>query len=118
EDEVCCRYIDWEARPSVTCDLVINCPSVGMHPNLDESPLHPSFLKPGLLVLDAVYTPETTLLVKEARNRGCVVITGVDMFVRQAALQFQLFTGNEAPLEVMRSVLKRALSPVALRDQD
>ena len=63
-EEVGCRYIDWEARHSVTCDLVMNCTSVGMHPNLDESPLHPSFLKPGLMVLDAVYTPETTLLVK------------------------------------------------------
>ena len=65
-----------------------------MHPNVDEMPIHHSFLKPGLMVFDTVYTPETTLLVKEARARGCHVITGVDMFVRQAALQFQLFTGQ------------------------
>ncbi len=116
-EEVGCRYIDWEARHSVTCELVINGTSVGMHPNLDESPLHPSFLKHGLMVLDTVYTPETTLLVKEARNRGCIVVTGVDMFVRQAVLQFQLFTGKEAPLELMRSQIKRALSPVALREE-
>jgi 3-dehydroquinate dehydratase/shikimate dehydrogenase len=113
-----CRTVDWGARHSVLADLVINCTSVGMQPNTDESPLHPSFLKPGLMVVDTVYTPETTLLVKEARSRGCHVVTGVDLFVRQAALQSKLFTGREPPLEFMRSVVKRALSPVALRDDE
>ncbi len=89
-----------------------------MHPNVDESPIHPSFLKAGLVVMDVVYTPETTLLVKEARSRGCRVLTGVDMFVRQAALQFELFTGEQAPLELMRRLVKRVLSPVALRDEE
>jgi 3-dehydroquinate dehydratase/shikimate dehydrogenase len=116
--EVGCRAIDWAARHNVICDTLVNCTSVGMHPNVDESPIHPSLLKPGLVVMDAVYTPETTLLVKEARSRGCHVLTGVDMFVRQAALQFSLFTGREPPLELMRKVVKHALSPVVLRDED
>jgi len=68
--------------------------------------------------VDTIYTPETTLLVKEARQRGCHVLTGVDMFVRQAALQFWLFTGREPPLELMRKVVRRVLSPVALRDEE
>jgi 3-dehydroquinate dehydratase/shikimate dehydrogenase len=115
-EEVGCRQVDWAARHSVTpCDLVINGTPVGMHPNLDESPLHPSFLKPGLMVFDTVYTPETTLLVKEARNRGCHIITGVDLFVRQAALQFRLFTDRDAPLDLLRTTVKRALSPVTIR---
>jgi 3-dehydroquinate dehydratase/shikimate dehydrogenase len=117
-EEVGCRAIDWAARHSVVCDTLVNCTSVGMHPNLDESPIHPSFLKPGLMVMDAIYTPEQTLLVKEARSRGCHILTGVDMFVRQAALQFHLFTGREAPLDLMRGVVKRALSPVSLRDEE
>jgi 3-dehydroquinate dehydratase/shikimate dehydrogenase len=116
-EEFGCRALDWAARHSVLADLVINCTSVGMYPNVDESPLHNSYLKPGLTVMELVYTPEQTLLVKEARARGCHVITGVDMFVRQAALQFKLFTGKEAPLELMRSVVKKALSPVAIRDE-
>jgi 3-dehydroquinate dehydratase/shikimate dehydrogenase len=116
-EEVGCRAVDWAARHNVVCDTLINCTSVGMHPNIDESPIHPSFLKAGLVVMEIVYTPETTLLVKEARSRGCRVLTGVDMFVRQAALQFELFTGAQAPLELMRSVVKRALSPVALREE-
>jgi 3-dehydroquinate dehydratase/shikimate dehydrogenase len=114
-EEVGCRHFEWAGRHSVASDLVINCTPVGMHPNVDESPLHPSYLKQGLMVFDTVYTPETTLLIKEARARGCHVITGVDLFVRQAALQFQLFTGREAPLELFRTAVKRALSPVTIR---
>jgi 3-dehydroquinate dehydratase/shikimate dehydrogenase len=114
-EEVGCRYVDWAARHSVLCEILINATSVGMHPNVDESPIHNSYLKPGLVVFDAIYTPETTLLVKEARSRGCHVVTGVDLFVRQAALQFKLFAGQEAPLEFMRTVVKRALSPVTLK---
>ena len=83
-----------------------------MHPNVDDSPIHPSFLRPGLMVFETIYTPETTLLVKEARARDCHVLTGVDMFVRQAARQFELFTGHEPPLELMRDIMRRALSPL------
>ena len=117
-EEIGCRNVDWAARHNVISDILINCTSVGMHPNVDESPVHPSYLKPGLTVFDTVYTPETTLLIKEARDRGCRVITGVDLFVRQAALQFQLFTGREAPLELMRKLVKRALSPVTIRSEE
>lgn len=110
--EVGCRFVDWTARHNVDCDTVINCTSVGMHPNIDESPIHHSFLKAGLFVFDTIYTPETTKLIREAQARGCQVLTGVDMFVRQAALQFELFTGQPAPLELMTSVVRQALSPV------
>jgi 3-dehydroquinate dehydratase/shikimate dehydrogenase len=116
--EVGSRTIDWAGRHSILAEVVINCTSVGMHPNVDESPLHPSYLKPGLVVFDTVYVPETTLLVKEARSRGCHVITGVELFVRQAALQFRLFTGLEPPLDQMRKVVKRALSPVTIREEE
>jgi 3-dehydroquinate dehydratase/shikimate dehydrogenase len=117
-EEVGCRAVEWGARHNVVCELLVNCTSVGMHPNMDDSPIHPSFLKPGLIVMDTIYTPETTLLVKEARSRGCHVITGVDLFVRQAALQFELFTGGPAPLEQMRKVVRHALSPIALPEDD
>jgi 3-dehydroquinate dehydratase/shikimate dehydrogenase len=117
-EEVGCRTTEWAARHNVLCDLLINCTSVGMHPNVDESPIHASFLKPEMMVFDTVYIPETTLLVKQARSRGCRVLTGVDMFVRQAALQFQLFTGQEAPLDYMYHVVRRALSPVSLPEEE
>ena len=116
-EEVGCRAIDWGARHNVLFDTLINCTSVGMYPNMDESPVHNSVLKPGILVFETIYTPETTLLVKEARMRGCQVLTGVDMFVRQAAAQFKLFTDRNPPLDYMETVVRRALSPVALRDE-
>jgi 3-dehydroquinate dehydratase/shikimate dehydrogenase len=116
-EEVGCRTAEWAARHNVLCDMLVNCTPVGMHPNMDESPVHHSLLKPGLFVFETIYTPEQTLLVKEARARGCTVLTGVDMFVRQAALQFELFTGKQAPMTLMHSVVRRALSPVAMRDE-
>jgi 3-dehydroquinate dehydratase / shikimate dehydrogenase len=117
-DELSCRYLEWNARHSIPAAVVVNCTPVGMHPKVDESPLHPSFLKPGLVVFDTVYTPEQTLLVKEARQRGCTVVTGVDFFVRQAAAQARLFTGKEPPIELIYKVVKRALSPVTLKEDE
>ena len=117
-EEVGCKFVDWSARHNVVCDTLINCTSVGMHPNLDESPIHHSFLKPGLMVFDTIYTPETTMLIREARQRECQVLTGVDMFVRQAGLQFKLFTGQDPPLELMTKVVRRALSPLHAPDEE
>jgi 3-dehydroquinate dehydratase/shikimate dehydrogenase len=111
--EVQCKVIDWHGRHNVTpCDVVVNCTPVGMHPNVDETPLHASFLKPGLTVFDTVYTPENTKLIREARARGCHVVTGVDMFVRQAARQFEIFTGQTPPVAKMRELLRKAMSPL------
>ena len=116
--EVGCRQTEWEARHGVLAEIVINCTPVGMHPNVDESPMHPSYFKSGITVFDTVYTPETTLLIKEARDRGASIITGVELFVRQAALQFELFTGVQAPVEKMRLAIRRLLSPVSVRPTD
>lgn len=107
-----CKAIDWEARNRALCDVLINCTPVGMHPNVDESPISKTFLKPSMLVFDAVYNPESTLLLKDARSRNCQVITGVEMFLRQAMLQFFLFTREEAPLDLMHEVIKKTIGPV------
>jgi len=113
-EEVGCKAMDWGARHSVTpCDVIVNCTPVGMHPNIKESPIHPSFFKPEMTVFDTVYNPESTLLLRDAQARGCKTITGVEMFVRQAARQFQLFTGIAPPIEAMRDLLKKAMSPVS-----
>lgn len=111
------KAFEWEGRHSTNCEIVVNCTPIGMHPNVDESPIHKGFLKPGMMVFDTVYNPETTLLVRDARARGCVVISGVEMFVRQAALQFQLFTGMPAAVNVMREEMRKALSPLTMKAQ-
>ena len=111
--EVGCKVCDWAARHNVDpCDVVVNGTPVGMHPNVDESPLHVSFLKPGLVVFDTVYNPEQTLLVRDARARGCGTVTGVELFIRQAAKQFELFTGLVPNLADMRELLRKAMSPL------
>ncbi len=104
-----CHSVQWSARHAVSADLLINCTPVGMHPNVDESPYEQHHLRPSMIVFDAVYNPENTLLIKHARSRNCTVVTGVDMFVRQACLQFKLFTGQEGLADLMRDVIKRAI---------
>jgi 3-dehydroquinate dehydratase/shikimate dehydrogenase len=106
------RCVEWSARHVGDAEIIVNCTPVGMHPNVDESPFNKSHLKPSTIVFDTVYNPESTLLLKEARSHGCRVVTGVEMFIRQAALQFLLFTSQEAPEALMRETLKRAIGPV------
>jgi 3-dehydroquinate dehydratase/shikimate dehydrogenase len=106
-----CRVVEWANRHGVTADVLVNGTPVGMHPNVDETPFERRHLRPSTIVFDTVYNPEQTLLLKEARQQGCTVVSGLEMFVRQAALQFKLFTGQEAPLEVMREALRRAIGP-------
>jgi 3-dehydroquinate dehydratase/shikimate dehydrogenase len=110
-EQLQCRWVDWNNRYGVTPDMIVNCTPVGMHPNVDETPYDRLHLRPYTVVFDTVYNPESTLLVKEARMQGCLVITGVEMFIRQAALQFKLFTGKDAPWELMRDVLRRLTGP-------
>lgn len=104
------RSTAWPLRHTIKPDLLVNCTPVGMHPNLDESPFEQMYLKSGMVVFDTIYNPEQTLLIKQARENACEVITGVEMFVGQAAHQFRLFTGVDAPLEMMRQVVRRAIS--------
>ncbi len=115
-EEVGCRMVTWSQRATLISDVIINCTPVGMHPHVDDTPLPPSaFPRPGIVAFDTVYHPENTMLLKLARERQAIAITGVDMFLHQAALQFKIYTGLDAPLEVMLETLKRKLGP--LRDE-
>ncbi|RCS41221.1 shikimate dehydrogenase [Bremerella cremea] len=107
-----CRSIRWDDRGSVVPDILINGTPVGMHPNVNETPFEKRWIKPSMVVFDTVYNPEQTLLIKEAKATGARVVTGVEMFVRQAALQFKHFTGVDTSRELMRSTLKRITGAV------
>jgi 3-dehydroquinate dehydratase/shikimate dehydrogenase len=109
-DHLRCRAIEWSLRHSAAADILVNATPIGMHPNVDDTPYDKHHLRTSMVVFDAVYNPENTLLIKGARERGCAVVTGVDMFVRQASMQFELFTGGDAPSDLMRDVIKRATS--------
>jgi shikimate dehydrogenase len=90
-------------------DLVLHTTPVGMHPNRDESLVPVDLWRPGLVVFDAVYNPRETRLLSEARAAGARVVAGVEMFLGQAVVQFELWTGHPAPAEVMRRVLEERL---------
>lgn len=91
-------------------DLIVNCTPVGMHPKTDASPVPADLFRPGQVVFDIVYTPLETRLLREAGERGLQTVSGVDMFIYQAVLQFEEFTGSGAPEEVMRRVVMEHLT--------
>jgi 3-dehydroquinate dehydratase/shikimate dehydrogenase len=106
------KSIAWGLRNTVKADLIVNCTPLGMHPNVDDTPLEAKYIHRHQVIFDTVYNPENTLFIKQARELGCEVITGIDMFVGQAALQFKYFTDRPAPIDTMREVIRRAISAV------
>jgi len=72
--------------------------------------LYIRLLKPGQVIFDIVYTPLETKLLAEAKSFGLKVISGVDMFINQAALQFEHFTGADAPVDIMRRIVMEQLA--------
>ena len=111
-EQLGCQHIHWENRGTGFADILINCTPVGMHPQVDDTPFQANWFREGMLVFDTIYNPENTLLLKQARERGCRVVSGIEMFIRQAADQFERFTGREAPLEELRQTLRRGISMV------
>jgi 3-dehydroquinate dehydratase / shikimate dehydrogenase len=97
-----CDFAPLEALGSLDAKLLVNCTSIGMHPNVDETPVPQQYLRPDMAVFDTVYNPADTLLLKQARGAGAKTIDGVAMFVGQAMEQFRLFTGSRADGELMR----------------
>lgn len=110
--QVGCQFQAWGNRGAEHADVLINCTPIGMHPNVDETPFADNWIMEGSVVFDTIYNPENTLLIKRARERGCTIASGLEMFVRQAAAQYERFTQRSAPLDVFRKTLRRAMSPV------
>jgi len=90
------------ARVLDRADIVVNATSMGMTPNIDETPVTSDLLKPDLIVFDIVYNPIKTRLLREAEAAGARTVSGLDMLVRQGALAFEKWTGVKAPIELMR----------------
>jgi len=90
-------------------DLVINATSIGMAPHVETSPVSCDLLERRHIVVDIVYNPLKTRLMKDAERAGATAIGGLDMLAWQGALSFQMWTGREAPLDVMRRAAARAV---------
>jgi len=81
--------------------VLINATPVGMAPQSEAIPIHPDLLDRFQVVMDIVYKPLETRLLREARAQGCQVIDGLQMLIHQGAAQFELWTGRPAPRDVM-----------------
>ncbi|MFC4811296.1 shikimate dehydrogenase [Paenibacillus sp. GCM10023250] len=90
-------------------DIVINTTSLGMHPNVEASPLDSAWLRPGAVASDLIYNPLTTRFLAEAKERGCLIHGGLGMFIYQGAYAFEYWTGRPAPAAAMRETVLEAL---------
>jgi shikimate dehydrogenase len=85
--------------------ILIHATPIGMHPKSEETCIPKNLFHPELAVMDIVYNPLDTRLIQDARQAGCRTIQGIEMFLHQAVGQFERWTGQKAPVEVMRKVL-------------
>jgi shikimate dehydrogenase len=90
-------------------DILINTTPVGMRPKTDATPIGKHALTADMVVMDIVYNPLNTRFLKDANDSGCRTVNGLDMFVFQGAHQFELWTGKQGPVEVMRAAVIEAL---------
>ena len=101
-----------EAGDIADADLVVNATPLGMD-GFPALPLDPAVLRSGQVVADLVYQPQRTALLEAAASRGCRTVDGLGMLVHQGAKQFELWTGVEAPRQVMRAAVEEALATQA-----
>lgn len=102
--------VPWRARDSLRAEVLINATPVGMAPEEDATPYPAAALGQFQAVMDIVYTPLQTRLLREAAAQGCRTIDGLEMLIYQGARQFELFTGQPAPVAVMRRAARAAVA--------
>lgn len=104
-----CSFVAAADLAAIRADALINTTSVGMHPHGEGLPIAIDLLDRFSVVMDIVYAPLHTKLLREAALRGCRTIDGLQMLLHQGAAQFSLWTGQAAPLATMREALLREL---------
>ena len=97
-------------------DILVNATSVGMHPNIDQRLVKREWLKPELAVMDIVYNPLETRLIKDAKAVGAKVVYGTEMLVFQGAVSFEIWCGCPAPVEIMRKAVLKNLKRRGVAD--
>ncbi len=100
-----CEWFPLAELGDLAADALINATSVGMAPESDNTPLAARHLHNFPVVMDIVYAPLATRLLREAIGAGCQVVDGLAMLLHQGVAQFELWTGRPAPVEVMRQSL-------------
>jgi len=106
---VIARYAPWDSAFAVPegTDVVVNATSIGMFPDPSKPDIDYSTLREGMVVCDGVHNPVHTPFLKEAAQRGCRTLDGFSMLINQGAISFKLWTGLDAPIDVMRDALAK-----------
>jgi len=105
-----CLFMPLAELKKLPYHIVVNATPVGMTPDVNSMPLSPNLMEPEMVVMDVVYNPLKTRFLQEAENIGCTTVDGVSMFVHQGAVQFEMWTNNKAPVDVMRKVVLEELT--------
>jgi shikimate dehydrogenase len=106
-------FISWEGAASVPPDtgILVNATSVGLYPHIDQKPdIRYDTIAGSMMACDVIFNDPNSLFLREARTRGARTIHGLGMLVRQGALNFTLWTGQPAPLDVMERTLRQEFS--------
>jgi shikimate dehydrogenase len=93
-----------------TTDILVNATSVGMHPDVSKSPVPSDLLHSDLCVMDIIYNPLETKLVKDAKTVGAKVVSGLEMLFYQGAVSFEIWTNCPAPVDVMKKAAVNKLA--------
>jgi len=105
------RAAPWDLRGDIAAELIVNATPLGMAgPGVNETPYPGQCFRPAAIAYDLIYNPGQTRFLREAGEAGCETITGLAMFIEQAAGQFRLWTGLELPRQTSREILVEALS--------
>jgi shikimate dehydrogenase len=104
-----CPFYSLSEIEKIKADCLINTTSVGMAPDIEKSPLMQESLTNFRWVVDIIYNPLKTKLLREAQEAGCTVLDGVGMFVHQGAEQTKIWMGMEPPRALMRAVVLKSL---------
>jgi len=107
--ELGCDFYPLEETGKIAADCLINTTPVGMFPDTDAAPVSMTTLEHFEWVMDSIYNPLETRLLKDAKRVGCVTIPGVSMFVHQGAEQIRIWTGVEPPMGPMKRVVLEKL---------
>ena len=95
----------------IDADILIDTTPVGMHPHINDEPIAlAEDMHEDLVVFDAVYNPNETVLLKEAIEAGAKPVYGIKMLLYQGAESFEIWTGKKAPIDIMEEALRKTLN--------
>lgn len=105
-----CNFLKIDEIGKEDFDIIINTTPLGMSPDITTTPVKKEYLNKDMIVMDIVYNPIETQLIKDAKLTGCMTIDGLSMFLSQGAQQFELWTDIKPSIELMRTVVTNELN--------